>query len=95
MDWQQIFELIDPSFILVVAACWVIGFTLKRTPRIPDWTIVYIVTVVAIIFASLLEGFSVSSVLQGVLCGAFAVYGNQLLKQTTEGFSKQSDSQEG
>lgn len=85
MDWQAIFELIDPSFILVVAACWVIGFTLKRTPKVPDWTIVYVVTIVAIVFTSFLVGLSVNSVIQGVLCGAFSVYGNQIWKQTTEG----------
>ncbi|WP_010502299.1 phage holin family protein [Paenibacillus elgii] len=35
----------------------------------------------AVIFVSLLIGFSAVAVMQGLMCGAFAVYGNQLVKQ--------------
>lgn len=34
IDWGLIFRLIDPALMLVVAACWVIGFALKRTPLV-------------------------------------------------------------
>lgn len=81
---EEVEQLIDPSLMIVVVACWVIGYALKQTPRVPDWSIIYAVTAVAIVFASLILGFNVQSVLQGILCGAFAVYGNQLVKQTNE-----------
>lgn len=81
MDWNAVLEFINPELLIVVAACWIIGFTLKQTPKVPDWTIIYIVTGVAIVFACLLLGFTVESVIQGILCGAFAVYGNQFIKQ--------------
>lgn len=84
MTWEVIGGLISPELIVVVAACWVVGYMLKQTPRVPNWSIVYAVTAVAVLMTCLLLGWSVESVIQGVLCGAVAVYGNQLLRQTRE-----------
>nr|WP_280521523.1 phage holin family protein [Paenibacillus mangrovi] len=70
--------------LFVVALCWVIGFILKQTPHVPDWTIVYAVTIVAVLITVWMLGFGPESLIQGVLAGAFAVYGNQLVKQTNK-----------
>nr|WP_072733538.1 phage holin family protein [Paenibacillus sp. ov031] len=85
MGWDIIQGLIDGRLLIVWAACWVIGYVLKKTPRIPDWTIIYIVTGVAILFSILMLGLAVDSVVQGILVGAVAVFGNQLIKQTKKG----------
>ncbi|WP_106769075.1 phage holin family protein [Paenibacillus faecalis] len=85
MEWNIIFELIDPRLFLVVAVCWVIGYILKRTPRVPDWSIVYIVVLFAVIFAVGLIGWSTEAIIQGILTGAFAVFGHQAVKQAREG----------
>ncbi|MDN4600054.1 phage holin family protein [Paenibacillus sp. F6_3S_P_1C] len=85
MEWEIINGLIDARLLVVLAACWVIGYILKQTPRVPDWTIIFIVTAVAIVFVLLMLGLSVESVVQGILVGAVAVYGNQLVKQTKKG----------
>ncbi|MFD1954310.1 phage holin family protein [Paenibacillus thailandensis] len=85
MEWSAIQNLIDPQLLIVVAVCWVIGYILKQTPRVPDWTIVYAVGIVGVIAVCLMLGWSVESILQGVLCGAVAVYGNQLVKQAVKG----------
>ena len=84
VDWETLFALIDPSLFVVVAACWALGIILKNTPRVPDWTIVYAVTAAAVAAVVALQGFTVQSVIQGILCGAFAVYGHQMVKQTKE-----------
>ncbi|WP_202128561.1 phage holin family protein [Paenibacillus dendrobii] len=84
MDWNTIWQLIDPKLIIVVAACWIIGFMLKQTPRVPDWSIVYVVTLTAILLTIWLTGFGPESIIQGILAGAFAVYGNQLVKQAVK-----------
>jgi len=84
IDMDFIVGLIDPALIIVVAACWVMGFLLKQTPRVPDWTIVYLVTAFAILLAIGLIGLSVETIIQGILCGAVSVYGHQLVKQTRE-----------
>ncbi len=81
----MIFELIDPRLLMVVAACWVIGYILKITPKVPDWSIVYIVVVFAVIFAVGMMGWGIESIIQGILTGAFAVFGHQAVKQAAEG----------
>ncbi|MFU1796957.1 phage holin family protein [Paenibacillus azoreducens] len=81
MDWETIYGLIDVRLLVVVALCWVIGYALKQTPRVPDWTIIYIVTLVAVLITVWMLGFGPEALIQGVLVGAFAVYGNQLVKQ--------------
>lgn len=85
MEWDIIQGLIDGRLLIVLAACWVIGYILKQTPRVPDWTIIYVVSGVAIVFSILMLGLSVESVVQGILVGAVAVFGNQLVKQTKKG----------
>lgn len=85
MIWETVFGLIDTKLLIVVAVCWVIGYTLKKTPRVPDWTIVYIVTVAAVLLSCGLLGWTVEAVIQGVITGACAVYGHQLVKQSTKG----------
>lgn len=82
MEWSAIWELIDPRLIGVVAACWVVGYILKSTPSFPDWTIVYVVVVVAVGLSVWILGLSPDSVIQGILAGAFSVYGHQVVKQT-------------
>jgi hypothetical protein len=88
MEWSGIFQLIDSKMFIVVAACWVIGYVLKKTPQVPDWSIAYIVTVVSVLLTIWMVDLSPQSVIQGVLAGAFAVYGHQLLKQGKEGAGK-------
>jgi len=85
MEWEIINGLIDTKLMIVVAVCWVLGFILKKTPKVPDWTIVYAVTLIAIVLTIGLIGPSVEAVIQGILAGAFAVYGHQLVKQTKQG----------
>ncbi|KZS45687.1 hypothetical protein AWU65_07060 [Paenibacillus glucanolyticus] len=85
MEWNMIFELIDPRLLIVVATCWVIGGILKKTPKVPDWSIVYIVLIVAVWLTIGLLGWSVEALIQGILAGAFAVLGHQAVKQTKEG----------
>ena len=85
MDLNAIVNLIDPQLLIVVSACWVLGYIIKQTPRVPDWSIVYIVTLFAVVFVIMLTGLSAKAVLQGILCGAAAVYGNQLVKQAATG----------
>lgn len=87
MDFNALQEYIDPSLYILLAACWVLGYILKKTPRVPDWSIVYVITVFAIVVALFMLGFDVKSVLQGLITGAVSVYGSQLIKQAQKGAS--------
>ncbi|BBH19874.1 hypothetical protein Back11_12190 [Paenibacillus baekrokdamisoli] len=91
MEWNVISQLLDPKLAIVLAVCWVLGFILKQTPKVPNWSIVYIVTVFAIVFAVWIMGISALSFLQGFLCGAVSVYGYQMVKQAKEGAEKNAN----
>ncbi|MGO4347524.1 phage holin family protein [Paenibacillus sp. MCAF9] len=82
MEWRTIFQLIDPKLLIVVAACWVLGYSLKQTPHVPNWSIVYIVTGAAVGLTVWLIGWGAEAIIQGLLAGAFAVFGHQIVKQT-------------
>lgn len=90
MEWNVVSSFVKPELLLVLTVCWVIGYVLKQTPRVPDWTIIYIVTLVSIVVVCLMMGLSPDSFLQGILCGAVAVYGNQLVKQVKKGTDNES-----
>ncbi|GAK39519.1 phage holin family protein [Paenibacillus urinalis] len=85
MEWTTILELIHPQLFIVLALCWVVGYILKQTPRVPNWTIVYVVTIIAVAVTVWMLGWGPESLIQGILTGAFAVYGNQLLHQAHKG----------
>jgi len=87
MDWGTIAGLIDTRLLVVLAACWVIGYGLKRTPRIPDWSILFIVIVAAVLLSGGVIGFTVEAVIQGIFVGAVAVAGHQAFKQAKEAAS--------
>ncbi|MCM3748018.1 phage holin family protein [Paenibacillus pasadenensis] len=89
MDASVIQGLIKPELAAVVAVCWIIGFGLKHTPKVADWMLIYGVTTVGIVFTCFSLGWNVDSVIQGILCGALAVYGNQLFKQTVQALKKE------
>ncbi|QJC53104.1 hypothetical protein HGI30_17005 [Paenibacillus albicereus] len=91
MDWTLIQTMIRPELAGVVAVCWIIGYGLKRTAGIPDWLIIYLVTANGIGFAGFTAGWTAEGVMQGIFCGAVAVYGNQLVKQTAEAIRKEGE----
>lgn len=67
---------------MMVPALWVIGYGLKQTPKIPDWTIIWILLVISISFGSFAFGFSTEGILNGVIAAGVAVLGHQMFKQT-------------
>lgn len=80
MEWSTLLSLIDPKLFIVVAACWVLGYILKQTPKVPNWTIVFFVTLFATGFAVWMMGPQPEVILQGILCGAVSVYGYEFIK---------------
>lgn len=76
--------LLDKALIVVVALL-VVGVFLKKTPRIPDWLIPWILTVSGIGLAwGVIGEISVQATIQGILAAGIASLGHQLWKQTTD-----------
>lgn len=72
---------------IVVPVLWCIGAALKRTPKVADWLIPYLLggAGVALCLTIVLStgGSAVDGIMQGIITAGVAVYGNQLVKQAT------------
>ncbi|KMZ43997.1 MULTISPECIES: phage holin family protein [Bacillales] len=74
--------LLDDVLIVVVALLF-IGVILKKTPRIADWLIPWLLTVSGIGLAwGVMGAITVQATIQGILAAGIATLGHQLWKQT-------------
>lgn len=76
-------SFIAENMAIVAAALYVLGMFLKAAPRIPDWAIPFILTVLGIAAGvTIYWGTDIpQGVIQGVLCAGAAVLVNQMIKQ--------------
>lgn len=92
MDY--IIDYIDPAFIPIVIALWCIGRGLKESKAVKDAHIPALLAVIAVGLVGLwlcAQGLPagigqvlvliVNALIQGILCAAVAVWGNQIVKQ--------------
>lgn len=80
---EDLTNFIPHQLLILVAALYVIGTILKKTPKVQDWMIPWILLIIGIIFSVIICGFSATSILQGIICSFGSVGINQLYKQTT------------
>ncbi len=80
---EDLTNFIPHQLLILVVALYVIGTILKKTPKVQDWMIPWILLVIGIIFSVIICGFSATSILQGIICSFGSVGINQLYKQTT------------
>lgn len=83
MDLDLISFIMEEAFI-IVPAIWVIGIFLKRTPLVPDWTVVWILLAFGILGGIGILGFTVMGIIQGIIVTGVAVLGYQLVTQTVD-----------
>lgn len=85
-------EFIKPELLVLIPALYALGAILKHTEKVKDNLIPLILTVVSLALTCLYvlgtEGVNAqsifTSIVQGLICVAGAVYTNQLIKQTTK-----------
>lgn len=86
---MDIAQYIKPEMLVLVPVLWMIGAALKRTPKVPDWSIPYALAGFGIAGAGMwvcaAEGVSLMALFtaftQGVLVAGASVWGNQLVRQ--------------
>lgn len=71
-----------PEQLLILVVIYVIGMFLKKTPKVVDWSIPWILVVLGVGFSVAIMGINPNSILQGVICAFGAIATNQLVKQT-------------
>ncbi|MGI6168713.1 MAG: phage holin family protein [Christensenellales bacterium] len=75
--------VVDGALILIPVLL-VIGQIIKSIPGIPNWLIPLVLLVPGVVGAAALGGWTVNSIIQGVLVTGAAVYGNQIYKQLND-----------
>lgn len=88
MNQTELLVLIQQYMVdkaaVVVAVLLLLGYFLKRTPRVHDWSIPWLLTLAGIVLAcGILQSFAIESIVQGILAAGVASLTHQLWKQTT------------
>lgn len=79
---ETIIKFVPEQLLILVAALYVIGMFLKRTPKVQDWIIPWVLLVLGVIFSISIMGINATSILQGIICSFGAIATNQFVKQT-------------
>lgn len=80
----DIFSQVEVSeqLAIVVPALMIIGYALKRTPKVPDWLIVWFLLGIGVIASGFTLGFTVSGIANGIIAAGAAISTHQAFKQT-------------
>ena len=81
---MEFIDYIISEALIIIPVLWILGSFLKRTPKVQDWIIPWVLLAVGILAALGIIGFTADAAIQGVLVAGAAVLGHQLVKQTTE-----------
>lgn len=74
-------QYIEPEMLIVVPTLLFLGWMMKSTPKVPDWLIPYINTVVGILAGIAMTPSIVDGIIQGVLVSAMSVLIYNLYRQ--------------
>lgn len=86
MDAMDFTKYILENMLVLVPVLYIIGAMIKKTPRVKDWLIPWIILGLGVLFA-LAIGISlgipiVDAIIQGILVAGVTVFTNQLITQT-------------
>jgi len=81
MDTDIMSFIVKDAYILI-PVLYVIGVLLKKTPRLADWLIPWILLALGMTGGFFLGDMQLIGLLQGVLVTGVTVFSNQLYKQT-------------
>ncbi|WP_070121719.1 phage holin family protein [Bacillus marinisedimentorum] len=79
---MDVMHYLNENYMFLVPVLWIIGIALKRTPKVPDWMIIWILFFVSLALAVFSFGFTPDAVVNAIIAAGVAVFGHQLVKQT-------------
>lgn len=83
----DLIQFLNENYYMFIPALWVLGFALKQTPQVPNWSIIWILLAFSIGFGTLAFGFSFDGIIHGIVAAGVAVLGHQMVKQTVSNIS--------
>lgn len=82
MDLELITQFVVNEALVLIPVLLILGALIKRTPKVPDWTIPWVLLGFGVGLAMTIMGVTPEAGIQGVLVTGAAVFGHQLYKQT-------------
>ncbi|WP_449622157.1 phage holin family protein [Robertmurraya sp. Marseille-Q9965] len=79
---MELINFLNENYYVLVPVLWVIGYALKQTPKIPDWTIIWFLLGISLVIGTIAFGFSIDGIFNGIIAAGVAVLGHQMFKQT-------------
>ncbi|MGO4886474.1 phage holin family protein [Anaerobacillus sp. MEB173] len=73
---------VHPQLVVVVPALMIIGYALKKTPKVKDWMIIWILLAIGVIASCIILGFSINGIANGIIAAGAAITTHQAYKQT-------------
>lgn len=77
-------QFLNENYFFLVPVLWIIGYALKQTPSIPDWSIIWILFAISLFLACFAFGLNIQAITNGIIATGVAVFGQQAVKQTLE-----------
>jgi hypothetical protein len=79
---MDLLSYLNESYLFLVPALWVLGYALKKTPKVPDWSIIWVLFLVSEVLALFTFGINAEAITNGVVAAGVSVLGHQLIKQS-------------
>nr|WP_059170298.1 phage holin family protein [Bacillus sp. FJAT-27445] len=84
---MDLIQILNQNYFFLVPVLWVIGYALKQTPRVPDWSIIWYLFGISLVLAWIAFGLNIDAITNGIIATGVALFGHQSLKQTLEGLN--------
>ncbi|WP_206098848.1 phage holin family protein [Paenibacillus paeoniae] len=81
---NEFIQYVTEEALVLMPVLFIMGLLLKNTPRVPNWTIPWVLLVIGMTGGIVIVGSPVQGIIQGVLVTGATVLTHQLVKQTTE-----------
>lgn len=79
---MDLLQYLNENYLMLVPVLWVLGYALKQTPHIPNWSIIWILSTVSLVIGWFAYGFTYDAFANGIIAAGISVFGHQLYKQT-------------
>jgi hypothetical protein len=80
---QQILNevTLNSQIVIIVPALLFLGYALKRTPKVKDWWIIWILLISGVCASGMKLGFNVNGISNGIIAAGIAITSQQTLVQ--------------
>lgn len=75
-------EFLHENYYFLIPVLWIMGYALKQTPWIPNWSIIWLLFGVSVSLGACAYGFTFDAIVNGIIATGVAVFGHQMYKQT-------------